>query len=1163
MQNSVPRNARNQYISERRRRGDAVDQVPEQPRRTGRLPWAGAALLLLLCCPLSAVALTSVLTERYDIARTNQNPTETTLTPANVNPNQFGKLFSSPVDGYVYAQPLYLPAVTIPGKGTHNVLFVATEHDSVYAFDADSNTGANATPLWQITLLDAAHGAAAGATTLSSSADYGSTYTDIVPEIGITGTPVIDPATGTLYVVGKQKESGVTIQRLHALDVTTGAEKTSFNSPVRLQASVLGGGGSTVTFSAYWENQRPALLLLNGIVYIGFASHGDSGPWHGWILAYNAATLQQTGAFCTTSHASGSVGSGIWMPFAADVIDPVNHPYGRLFVATGNGPFNAAPPYTNSMDYGDDILRLDLTNGVPTVADAFTPFNQQSLANSDLDTGSGGVLLLPDQTFGSPHLLVQAGKEGRIFLVDRDNMGGYSTSRDAIVQEIPAAPALTGFQINGIWGAPAYWNGNVYFWGDGDHLKAFSFTNGLLSTKPIGQSPEISTSLAPTVSANGNTNGVVWAIDHTAPALMAYDALDVTRLLYSSNDNASRDALGAAVKFTVATIINGKVYVGAQYHVSVFGPIVTVATPTFSLPGGTYSGPQSVALNDTTGGAAIYYTIDGTLPPASASSTRYTGGSISVSTTTTIKAVATASGSANSLVATATYAIQVAGTSPPPIALAQSASLDAGVTSAASLAFTTNNTAGNLIVVAVRIGSPSTTTVSVRDTNGNSYSLARSQVQTTDGHQAWVYYAKIIAAGANTVTVTLSATATLRVAIHEYSGLDTAAPLDQTTSAPGSGTAPTSGSVTTTAANELLFGMGSSANARTWTAGTGYTLRQAPAGKLETADRIVAATGSFSASASLSAADDWTAIIVTFKTWATGSSPSPAAQPTFSPPGGTYSGSQSVRINDTTSGAAIYYTTDGSTPPASPSSTPYTGPIAVSTTTTIKAVATASGFANSPMATATYTIQAAPPPSPIAFVQSASVDAGVAVATSLAFTTNTTAGNLIVVAIRVGPPTTTTVAVKDSNGNSYTLARSQVQTTDRHQTWVYYANNIAAGPTTVTVTLSTTATLRVAIHEYSGLNTVAPLDQTTSAQGNGTAPTSGSVTTTAASELLFGMGSSANAQSWTAGTGYALRQAPAGKLETADQIVAATGSVSASASLGASDDWTAIIVTFK
>jgi len=590
MQSSVRRSARNECVPERRPHGwrRAVNVGHEQMRRRGWVAQAGVAGLLLIVCPLSAAALTNVVTEHYDIARTSQNTTETILTPANVNWDQFGKWFSYPVDGYVYAQPLYLPGVNIPGKGTHNVLFVATEHDSVYAFDADDNAGVNATPLWQITLLDAAHGAAGGATTVPSSDFAGNT--DIVPEIGITGTPVIDPTTGTLYVVGKTKENGTQVQRLHALDVTTGAEKTSFNSPVRLQASVLGGTGSTVTWDPHWENQRPGLLLLHGIVYIGFAAHGDQGPWHGWILAYNAATLQQTGAFCTTSHGSGSSGSGVWMSFAADVVDPVNRPHGRLFLATGNGSFNAAPPYTNSMDYGNGILRLDLTNGVPTVTDSFTPFNQQSLSNADMDTGSGGVVLLPDQTLGSPRLLIQAGKEGRIFLVDRDHMGGYSTSRDAIVQEVPTAPATTGYQINGLSGAPAYWNGNVYFWGShGDHLKAFSLTKGLLSTAPMAQSMEVSgpgdsSGPVPAVSANGNTNGVVWTIDSTASVLRAHDALDVARLLYSSDENGSRDALGDAVKFTVPTVINGKVYVGAQYQVSVYGP--RVATPTLSPPEG-------------------------------------------------------------------------------------------------------------------------------------------------------------------------------------------------------------------------------------------------------------------------------------------------------------------------------------------------------------------------------------------------------------------------------------------------------------------------------------------------------------------------------------------------------------------------------------------------
>jgi hypothetical protein len=537
-----------------------------------RFVYASVALFWLILGPLSAAAQTSVVTQYYDIARTNQNPNETILTPANVNPTQFGKLFAYLVDGYVYAQPLYLSNVTIAGKGTHNVLFIATEHDSVYAFDADNNTGANAAPLWQITLLDAPHGAAPGATTVPSS-DYPND-TDLVPEIGITGTPVIDPTTGTLYVVGKTKENGVQVQRLHALDITTGAEKTQFNSPVTLHASVVNQAGSTVTFDPQWENQRPGLLLSNGIVYIGFGSHGDLGPWHGWILAYNATTLQQTGVFCTTPNGGES---GIWQAIAADVVDPVHHPDGRLFVATGNGSFNAAPPYTNQMDYSDDILRLDATNGVPTIVDSFTPFNQQSLADANMDTGSGGVLLLPDQSFGPPHLLIQAGKEGRIYLVDRDNMGGFSATKDAIVQEIPPAPSTTGYQINGIWGAPAYWNGNVYFWGShGDSLTAFSFTNGLLSTTPTAKSTETSdpadsSGPVPTISANGNSNGIVWTLDFFASVLRAYDALDVSRLLYSTNQNPNRDALTATVKFTAPTVVNGKVYVGGQYQVTVFG----------------------------------------------------------------------------------------------------------------------------------------------------------------------------------------------------------------------------------------------------------------------------------------------------------------------------------------------------------------------------------------------------------------------------------------------------------------------------------------------------------------------------------------------------------------------------------------------------------------
>ena len=357
------------------------------------------------------------------------------------------------------------------------MIFVATEHDSVYAFDADTNVGANATPLWSASMLTAAHGAATGATTVASKY-VGS---DISPEVGITGTPVIDPTTNTLYVVSKTLENGTYPQRLHALDVTTGAEK--FGGPVTITATATGTGSGSVngklTFDSLWENQRPGLLLLNGIVYIGFAAHGDNGPWHGWILGYNASTLQQTGAFCSSPNGTGS---GFWMSgegLAADQLTPATKPFGRMFVPTGNGDYNATTPYTNAMDYGDSHLNLDLTNGIPAITDEFTTNQQANLNSEDGDVGSGGMMVVPNQTTGSyPHLAVQVGKAGTLFLLNRDNLGGYNLTADQALQEqLYATP-------NGAWSTTAYWNGNVYLWGRYDSLRAFKLTNGLLSTAP-------------------------------------------------------------------------------------------------------------------------------------------------------------------------------------------------------------------------------------------------------------------------------------------------------------------------------------------------------------------------------------------------------------------------------------------------------------------------------------------------------------------------------------------------------------------------------------------------------------------------------------------------------------------------------------------------------
>jgi hypothetical protein len=544
---------------------------------------ASVVYSLVFAAGLTLSAQTNVLTQHNDIGRTGQNLTETILTPANVATAPFGKLFSLTVDGQVYAQPLYMSSLPIAGKA-HRVLFVATEHDTVYAFDAASG----GLPLWHASLLDEAHGAAAGATTEPAS-DTGCTNINQfggVAEYGITSTPVIDPLTGTLYVVSTTSENGSPILRLHALDIKTGSEK--FGGPVTIQASVNGSGSGSsdglLKFDPKWQLQRAGLLLLNGTVYMGFGSICDFGPWHGWILAYNATSLAQTAKFVTTPNGSGS---GVWMGgsgLAADVENNIP----RMFPATGNGIYDAAAPYaTNTVDYGDDILRLNLSNGM-TVDDAFTPENQALLDTQDMDVGSGGVLILPDQPGASPHLLAQVGKSGALYLVNRDNLGGYNTSINNIVQQVQ----LT----SGLWGVPAYWNENLYVWPAYGHLNRFPLTGGLLSHSPSEISPQGEVGprgVTPSISANGLQNGIVWSVDWTQSpqVLYANDAMDVSKLLWSSAQNPGRDSAGDRQKLVVPTIADGNVFVGSVNQVSVYGLLpdfsLTISPPTLKLIQGT------------------------------------------------------------------------------------------------------------------------------------------------------------------------------------------------------------------------------------------------------------------------------------------------------------------------------------------------------------------------------------------------------------------------------------------------------------------------------------------------------------------------------------------------------------------------------------------------
>jgi hypothetical protein len=597
-----------------------------------------------------------VLTWRYDLTHAGQNTNETALTPANVNPNTFGKLFSLPVDSSVYAQPLYVPGLKMSDGLVHNVLFVATENDSVYAFDADSNGGANASPLWHVSLLTAAYGAGAGATAVPSG-DTGSP--DVAPTVGITGTPTINPATNTIYLVANTKENGAYFSRLHAINIITGAEQP--NSPANITATVAGTGngsaGGKLSFSALWENQRTALNYYNGYVYFGYGAHGDNGPWHGWLFAYNATTLAQSAVLCLSPN---NYGAGLWASGAGMPIDQ-DATGGRMFLVTGNGTHSTYPPFDANTEYGESVVTFNLANGLLTPSDAFTSFNFQNLNNHDLDQGSGGVLMIPDQQGTHPHILVTAGKEGRILVLNRDDLGGYVASSGPTntnaLQDIP------GLFAGGFWNTAAYWNGNVYVWADNDVAKLFKLSTGVMNTTPSSQASIKSEFPSPSfsISSDGAQNGIAWAerndqFNTDGPGVLyAWDANDLTTPIYESDTNSTRDAGGPANKFSIPLVTNGKVYVAAHGEVDVYGLFngePTAAAPVIAPSGGTFSAGQSVQLSSTTPSAEIYYTLDGTSPTPS--STLYSG-AITINTDTTIKAIASAPGYIQSSVSSATF----------------------------------------------------------------------------------------------------------------------------------------------------------------------------------------------------------------------------------------------------------------------------------------------------------------------------------------------------------------------------------------------------------------------------------------------------------------------------------------------------------------------------
>ena len=479
--------------------------------------------------------LGGVYTYHNNLARDGVNTKEYALNTSNVNGNTFGKQFACAIDGQAYAQPLWVANVSI-GGGTHNVIIAATQHDTVYAFDADASP---CQTYWSQSLLNP------GETWVKGS-DIGTE--DITPDVGIVGTPVIDSSSKTIYLVSKSKSNGNFHQRLHALNISDGTEK--LGGPVEISFSAYGH-----TFDALRQNQRCGLALVNGVVYIAYASHGDNPTYYGWVVGYSASNLSQVNVY-NADPDSGY--GGIWMSGGAPASDGSN-----LYVITGNGKFNG----TN--EFGDSFLKLSTGNGL-SLASWFTPYNESNLSGGDQDVGAGGAAILVDQPSGPvPHLVIGGGKEGLLYLLNRDNLGGFNANDNS--------GSVQTFSVNnGIYATPAFWQNTLYLAPTTDHLKAYSFNtgSGTFDKNSSSQSPGSFgfPGATPVISSQGSSNGIVWAIERSGSGvavLHAYDATNVGNELW--NSGTGKDKAGQPVKFAVPTVANGKVYVGTGGEISVYG----------------------------------------------------------------------------------------------------------------------------------------------------------------------------------------------------------------------------------------------------------------------------------------------------------------------------------------------------------------------------------------------------------------------------------------------------------------------------------------------------------------------------------------------------------------------------------------------------------------